>query len=274
MTNVLNRADELVMSLIPEDVPQGYGQVLAHRWCMWFALAIAAYVPMVYVVGRWVREGKIRVNAGLLRFLTFSYNLVAGVLSGIGFYVMYKDPIVMRPSAWYPEATMTSATRFVVIVFCFSKPFEFIDTFLTKALKGREPKFIAVFHHVVTAIVAYFALHSNCHYQHNPTVMNLFVHAVMFTYFALIEYMPSGPKRALKRVARLPITLIQVIQMFIGFYAQYVVTVDKTYEQTAAQWDLAAFGVAVYGSYIYLFGKFFVTEYMLPSKKVKKVKRG
>lgn len=39
---------------------------------------------------------------------------------------------------------------------------------------------------VATAIVSWYALHTNCDYQHTPVVMNLFVHAVMFSYFAVI----------------------------------------------------------------------------------------
>lgn len=105
-------------------------------------------------------------------------------------------------------------TRFVIVVFCATKPFEFIDTFLHSALKGKDPSFLHAFHHLATAIVSWGAILTNCHYQHNPVVMNVFVHAIMFGYFALVALHPSI-KKAL-RVARPVITFIQVAQMLAG----------------------------------------------------------
>ena len=118
--------------------------------------------PTVWRWHRLVREGKIPVNRTALRFATFVYNLVAGVLSGLGFLLMVQDPTITAPSGWYPEPTQLPATRFVIVAFCLTKPVEFIDTFLTKALHGREPKFIAVYHHVATAIVSWCVKRTLC----------------------------------------------------------------------------------------------------------------
>jgi len=112
-----------------------------------------------------------------------------------------------------------------------------------------------------------YAIATNCHFQHNPVVMNLFVHAVMFNYFALVAIHPMI-KSALS-FTRIFITGIQLVQMFGGTYNQwFVVTQAGTggYDHTVSQWYTAYFGLIMYAIYIIIFGNFFCEQYIF--KKV------
>lgn len=256
------------MFSVPQPLP-GTGQVLAHHFCLVYTVALAAYYPSIRFVADRVQSGKWIVAPQKLKFATFLYNLSAGILSMLGFYLIIQDPVVSAPSGWYPETDQLPTTRFVIIVFCLTKPFEFLDTFLHSALKGKDPSFLHTFHHIATSIASWFALHTNCHYQHNPVMMNLFVHAWMFNYFALQEYLPPGPKKIV-RLLRMPITFIQVAQMFLGAYGQaYVVFTDK-YKHDWPQWELAIAGIGMYMFYICIFGDFFMKEYVCRNKSESK----
>ena len=112
-------------------------------------------------------------------------------------------------------------------------------------------------------LVSWYAIATNCHFQHNPVVMNLFVHAVMFNYFALVALHPFI-KSALS-FTRPFITGIQLVQMFAGTYSQWCAVSQAGrdgYEHTVAQWYTAYFGLAMYAIYIVIFGNFFCEQYI------------
>jgi len=262
----------------------GSGAEITATWGGAFTTAVACYVPLVLFTAKAVREKRLYVPVAPLKFVTFCYNVIAGALSSYGFYLMIQDPKITAPTGFYAEADYLPSTRLAINVFCFTKCFEFVDTFLHSAFKGEDPSFLHAFHHVATAIASWFAIATNCHFEHNPVVMNLFVHAVMFTYFALVAIHPSI-KKAL-RVVRAPITGIQLVQMFAGTYNQYYVVAyagqgcdgtgavpegTKCYNHTTAQWYTAYFGLVMYAIYIFLFGNFFCEQYVFKKSKDQKL---
>jgi hypothetical protein len=255
----------------------GAGPALAHDYGIWFVTALAAYLPCVLYVAKRVREGKLVVPKFALRIALFVYNAVAGFFSAWGFWLLIQDPKIMAPTAWYPEASFPPNTRLVIVIFCSTKAFEFVDTFLHSALKGKDPTFLHAFHHIATSLVSWYAIATNCHFQHNPVVMNLFVHAVMFTYFALVEIHPMI--KAGLRPFRIFITAIQVLQMFVGTYNQaFVLFTSGVYgsdlSNDAAQTNVAIFGLCMYAVYILMFGNFFVQEFVVKKPKGEKSAEG
>lgn len=254
----------------------GFGPAFAHDYAIWFVTALAAYLPSVLYVAKGVREERIIVPKLGLRIAVFAYNAIAGFLSAWGFYLLIQDPKILAPTAWYPEANFPPNTRLVIVIFCATKAFEFVDTFLHSALKGRDPSFLHAFHHIATSLVSWYAIATNCHFQHNPVAMNLIVHAVMFTYFALVEIHPFI-KSAL-RPFRVLITGMQVLQMFAGTYNQgFVLFTSGVYGpelvNDTAQRNVAIFGLLMYTVYIGLFGNFFWEQYIAPKKSKEEKKK-
>ena len=164
---------------------------------------------------------------------------------------------------------MLPATRLAVTVFNFTKPLEFFDTFLHSALKGKEPSFLHAFHHIATAIAAWCSLAGNARVSHYPAFMNLFVHTIMYSYFSAVSLHPTL-KRTF-RPLRLPITFIQVVQMFMGTaYCIIVLIANGPSPHDVASdidWCCACYALLMYGCYIRLFGGFFLREYC-PTKRI------
>jgi len=72
---------------------------------------------------------------------------------------MWQDPKVNNQltsgPVFYAEKDYLPGTRLAINVFCATKCFEFVDTFLHSALKGHDPTFLHAFHHVATSIVSW-----------------------------------------------------------------------------------------------------------------------
>jgi len=239
-----------------------------------FTAAVAIYYPLCLYVAKAVRDKKLSVPAGPLKLVTFCYNAVAGALSAYGFYLMWQDPIVTGQLSTgpvlYAEKDFLPSTRLVINIFCATKCFEFVDTFLHSGLKGHDPSFLHGFHHIATGVVSWYAMATGCHYQHNPVVMNLFVHAIMFNYFALVAIHPMIKK--LLSFSRVLITGIQLVQMVVGTYNQWFVVSSvglNGYNPSFSQWYVGYYGLAMYAVYILIFGNFFCEQYVF--KKVSRL---
>jgi hypothetical protein len=57
---------------------------------------------------------------------------------------------------FYAEKDFLPSTRLVINIFCATKCFEFVDTFLHSGLKGHDPSFLHGFHHIATGIVSWY----------------------------------------------------------------------------------------------------------------------
>ena len=90
--------------------------------------------------------------------------------------------------------------------------------------------------------------------------MNLTVHAVMYTYYALaaLGYGRAMAKAGLNKV----ITTIQLAQMVGGIVIIF-------YSTGCDKFDTNGFAAAsvMYGSYFLLFGKLFIDKYVYPKKR-------
>merc|ERR1711865_63851 len=232
-----------------------------------FTTAVAIYYPLCLYVAKAVREKRLSVPAGPLKFLTFCYNALAGALSVYGFYLMWQDPTVtdqLRTGpVFYAEKDFLPSTRLAINVFCATKCFEFFDTFLHSALKGHDPSFLHAFHHIVTGVCSWYAMATGCHFQHNPVAMNLIVHAIMFNYFALVAVHPTI--KAMLSFTRVLITGIQLVQMVAGTYNQWFTVAhagEGGYTHSFSQWYVAYYGLAMYAVYILIFGNFFCEQYV------------
>jgi hypothetical protein len=155
---------------------------------------------------------------GLSRFVPVLSTLVSETLS-----IVHNTALVAF-SAWaFCEGASISVThlhvpssgmlvalpRFVRLISCFyvSKYYELGDTMLLYA-KGKTPSTLQVVHHVGALIFWHIMYTHQLDVGLIPTVMNAFVHTIMYSYFLLSRYINL-------RAFRLLITRLQITQLVV-----------------------------------------------------------
>ena len=162
----------------------------------------------------------------------------------------------------------TGPTGFWVMLFCFSKIPELIDTVFI-VLRKKNLIFLHWYHHITVLLFCWNAYATMSATGLYFVSMNYSVHALMYGYYCL---------QALKKVPRsfptVLITLSQIVQMFIGtgVCASAWYFKLKGHDCRNEDSNLIAGGL-MYGSYLYLFCAFackrYGTAYSTKSAKMK-----
>lgn len=158
---------------------------------------------------------------------------------------------------------------FWAYLFAISKYLELVDTlFLIVKNPERDVPFLHWYHHFTVLLFTWYSVHYRFGTGGAFLSVNAFVHTVMYFYYFLKElnFDPS--------IVALPITIIQISQMVAGIYFVYVwaymkysVQLDCTCHKPV---EILASAVVMYGSYLYLFLKYFVRRYILKEIKTTK----
>lgn len=144
-------------------------------------------------------------------------------------------------------------------LFCFYKIIELCDTAFI-ILRKRPLQFLHWYHHVTVLLYCYYACGQVTPgtMQHYFSSSNAFVHAIMYSYYALrAADVRLHPKTALF------ITILQVSQMF--FCLLIICTAYLNYlTETKCDMHLGSlyYGAALYGSYAVLFVHYFIRRYL------------
>lgn len=153
--------------------------------------------------------------------LMFLYNIVSGVYIAVLFYETYENFYQSSCDLSFEQHPYTV----LILIFGYSKLFELPETFYM-VLERKKVIFLHYFHHFVTYTYAIHGL-----LQRNPgalwfTILNVWVHAVMYLYYTIFSI--TG-KRASWAIS---ITVFQIVQMFIGFTVTFYYTFvcTRTYE--------------------------------------------
>lgn len=152
-----------------------------------------------------------------LKGLLFLWNISVSILSGIGAY--YTVPYLINGfNTWEEEEiycshqkVYTSDIAWYIGVFNATKIFEWIDTIFL-ILRKKKIIFLHWFHHLITFLYCWHATYFS--YRSDTSglwfsSMNLFVHAIMYGYYALTTL-------GLKFKFNFVITFLQTLQMIIG----------------------------------------------------------
>uniref|UniRef100_A0A7S2BP66 Elongation of fatty acids protein n=1 Tax=Octactis speculum TaxID=3111310 RepID=A0A7S2BP66_9STRA len=149
-----------------------------------------------------------------------------------------------------------------VALFVYSKFFELVDTFLL--IIGKRPVMMLQWWHHATVLL--YCWHSYTTQIGTgvwfATTMNYCVHSVMYFYFGATQ---TGP--ALRKIVRpfaIYITLIQLLQMVVGiFITVRAVMFQLEGRDCNVNKTNSILGLAMYASYLILFSKLFVENYIL-----------
>ncbi|CAD5218241.1 unnamed protein product [Bursaphelenchus okinawaensis] len=153
-------------------------------------------------------------------------------------------------------------------MFVMSKAPELGDT-LFLVLRKRPVIFMHWYHHALTFVYAQVTYSETQAWCRWSLALNLFVHTVMYFYFAVRALHIKTPRWVAKFI-----TTIQIIQFVISCYIfshlVYIKAFD-TIPSCQASWNVLGLGGLMYLSYLYLFAQFFYNAYI--AKKAPKTKK-
>lgn len=153
------------------------------------------------------------INRETLNKISLLHNIL---LSSFSFYIFVTlGSFIIEKGIVIENGYYFSFSQFDNILFYFymSKYVEYIDTFLIY-LKGNKPIVLQLYHHSGAVISWHLAYTYKLDCFWIPTLLNSFVHSVMYTYYSLsilkIEFIKSLKKY---------ITMLQISQLLFLFTA-------------------------------------------------------
>jgi hypothetical protein len=137
---------------------------------------------------------------------------------------IYTNGIVIYKEHYFSNKEFDN----IIFYFYLSKYIEYIDTFLIY-LKGKQPIFLQLYHHSGAVISWHLAYTYKLDCFWIPTLLNSFVHSIMYSYYTLsllkIDFIKSIKKY---------LTILQISQLLFLFSAFFLY---KNFESTE-NWNL------------------------------------
>lgn len=229
------------------------------------SIIVALYLPTIFTI-KWYMSDKQSLRSRFHNNLLGIWNLFLGISSGIGAY--YVIPVIIRDIKENGLNTSICSVRFIyddltayiVVLFNFSKFLEFVDT-LFIVFRKSHLDFLHYYHHIVTCIYCWVSSYLQITTGIYFASINLAVHAIMYSYYALVAFDLN-----IFYKYRKCITIIQTTQMFAGIYvicSWLYNCIDYTLiESTTGKYHIINHiaGLLMYISYAYLFSKLFFKE--------------
>ena len=160
------------------------------------------------------------INRETLNKISFVHNII---LSSFSFYIFVAlGSFIIDKGVVIENGYYFSFSQFDNILFYFyiSKYVEYIDTFLIY-LKGNKPIFLQLYHHSGAVISWHLAYTYKLDCFWIPTLLNSFVHSVMYTYYSLSILKIDFIKNLKKYITMLQIS--QLLFLFTAFKLYYSV---------------------------------------------------
>ena len=128
-------------------------------------------------------------TSSALKLFVFLHNLALAIFSGGFFFCVFPAFYAfLGQQGWVAlhcnSELWGSFLGYWAKIFYVSKFWEFIDTWIL-VLKGKEPSFLQLYHHIGIAIAMYLGCVYECNWLIWPCVLNSFIHTLMYTYYAL-----------------------------------------------------------------------------------------
>ena len=232
------------------------------HWSFYFS---ALYLLLIYLGRRYMKD---RTPYHLRRELCMWSTLLAGFSIYASIRVYPHSYFMVKSNGW--QHAICDSYCYVgsngggiwSFVFPFSKLLELFDTAFI-VLRKQKLSFLHSYHHVSVFIYCWYS------YAHPIStgiwfgIMNYAVHSVMYTYYA-VKASGRHPPRWVSKT----ITVIQLSQMFIGVFINYVgisSLLNNVYCGT--NWFAIGISIFFYVSYAILFANFFYWAYISPKPK-------
>lgn len=200
----------------------------------------------------------LRISSDLLQRLSIFHN--AGlVLFSAGIFVslcaiLIEKGVVFSTGHYFRSPRVDA----IILLFYLSKYYEFFDTFLLY-LKGKEPIFLQKYHHIGAVIVWHLCYVYKVDAIWISTLVNSFVHTIMYFYY-LGCLMKWNWVRSIKQY----ITSLQLVQLCVPSVVALVCYYPPA--EFPFNYGIIVFFVAYVSVLVYLFGQFYVANYLRPKK--------
>jgi hypothetical protein len=215
-----------------------------------FTYLLFSYLPLVFL-GQLIMKNRNPMN---VKWYLFSWNLLMSIISGIGAYNvlpwLYNTIKIegIHYSICNHGHAFTSKEAWYIAIFNATKFLEWIDT-LFLVIRKKNVGFLHWFHHIITFAYCWHA--SIYSYGADATGiwfagMNLFVHFVMYGYYALTTL-------GFRSKYSFLITILQTLQMIVGVCVLCVTPSCKDSWKNNTIGNL--FATFMYSCYLYLFSK-------------------
>jgi len=226
------------------------------NWSLYTALM---YILAVFV-GQKYMENKTKFE---LRKPMMIWSLILAMFSIMGcvrlltiFAHLYNSEGVRGVVCTPSFQTRGPIIRFWGPLFTISKVVEFVDTMFI-VLRKQKLIFLHWYHHATVSVYCWWMYGNQLPGGVVFMTVNIFVHSVMYTYYAL----RAAGIRIPKKIA-VSITSIQIVQMVVGSVTMYLVNKWMGDPDCKSNKTHIFMGTAMYLSYFVLFVDFFVKAYM------------
>jgi len=231
--------------------------------------AIAIYLVVIYAVQYFMKFMKPFSLKGL--FIVHNILLSGGSLILLLLILESIAPRILRNGLFWgicsEELWDDKRLELYFFINYLFKYYELIDT-LFLVLKKKKLEFLHVYHHALTAVLCFSQLVGQTSVQWVPITLNLFVHVVMYYYYAMTA---AGYSIWWKKY----LTSLQITQFVLDMAACYTATLTyQAYHKLIPQMfnfgnchgtlQAAMFGCVLLTSYLYLFIEFFANTYTAP----------
>ncbi|KXS17732.1 GNS1/SUR4 membrane protein, partial [Gonapodya prolifera JEL478] len=203
-----------------------------------------------------------------LKTLFFWHNIILVAVSAVLLLLMLEVivPMFWHHGFFWSICDSRAYGKHLEYLYYFNyliKWWELLDTMFLVA-KKKPLEFLHVYHHAATMLLTFVELKGQTAVQWVPIVLNLFVHVVMYYYYA---WTSVGKKFWWKR----HLTTLQITQFIIDIFVIYLVM--WTHMSASRDWpvwhlgdcygeEFAGFvGMGIISSYLYLFVVLFVETY-------------
>ncbi len=246
------------------------GRFFFRQYWQWSIYISVAYVLSIFILQRWMRD---REKYSLRKSL-FTWNVTLSLFSFYGFYITGFELLRYLYNHGWERATCD----FVIadnqaglwsFLFTVSKLPELLDTYFI-VLRKQKLIFLHWYHHVTVFIYCWHAWSDLTSATQWFSTMNYFVHAVMYTYYAIRA---SGRYRPPTWV-NMSITLLQLLQMVFGVYVNVYIyrkmTADPDWHcdgQVETSYFYVYRAFFLYSSYSILFIHFFFKTYLFKGSR-------
>lgn len=150
-----------------------------------------------------------------------------------------------------------------IFLFIWSKLIEFGDT-LFIVLRKQKLSFLHWYHHVATLIFTWYNTAHEASTGYWFCTMNLTVHSVMYTYYAM-----KAMKLNVPRYISMLVTTLQITQMFIGCFVTFWAAIMFSHGEYCEQSkNTILLALGLYLTYVILFCRLFYHLYVCKENKI------
>jgi len=184
------------------------------------AILVAIAYLLIIFLGRIVMKNRKRFD---LKYFSLLHNGFLILLSAYMCFESLRQAILGNYTLWGngvdPSAKGIPMAR-VLWLFYFSKPLEFIDTFIMVLKKNdRQISFLHIYHHVtifiIWWIVVYYAPGGDGYFS---ACMNSFVHVMMYSYYFLASLELPAPWKNYVTLAQMFQFVLNIIQALYNMF--------------------------------------------------------